>query len=981
MDKFVDMRTRFSGVHELMKYRVTEILLISTEYDAYVLEEDGQLVEQIYHQFNDLSIPIIPRIHWVDNIDEAFETLRKTTIHLIITMSRVSDLSSYEFESAIHQAYPIIPIVMLSYDRLTPDMIARIREVSCINRVFHWSGDNRVLLAIIKYIEDQQNVEADSKLGVQAILVIDDSPVYYSQILPIIYTEILTQTRCLLLHAMNVSHGLLRVRLRPKILLAETYEEAMALLDTYRHNLLGVISDVRFPKDGELNSSAGFELAERVREMAADVPFLLQSEELANAEKANAVKLRFLNKNSSHLMQDLRNYILEDYGFGSFVFRYPDGRIIDEATDITSLERIIRDLPDESLYYHASNAHFSRWFRARAEIEVAEKLRFVSPRSIDSVSVIRAHILKVLNDYFLRYQSGLILDFEGLSKKDMDNAFIKLGTGSLGGKARGIAFMNAMIAKARMVDKYEGIKIKVPRSFVICSDIFEKFMAENNLYSFIADNPTEEEIAHRFVKCDLPAATQENLRILTQYIKFPLAVRSSSILEDSRILPFAGIYNTYVVPNVHEDPEVRFKQLSDAVKLVYASVFYAAPVQYAKNADIRIQEEKMAVLIQQLVGELYGDLYYPAISGVAQSYNFYPYYPMKPEDGTVSLALGLGKAIVEGERVYRFSPAHPKLNPLISTPDEYLKKAQNAFYAVNLRTSADILMRADENYVYEKLPISQASKDQSMEYSGSTYSAEDDCIYDTVHKPGPKIVTFAPLLKYNRLPLTQILQDLMSLGMKSFGTNVEIEFAVNIPKDKSKGIEFNFLQIRPMVIGREALQVNLDEPKDSWCFSQRTIGNGLYQSIHDIIFVDPNTFDLSESVQIANEIGELNNLLSQEGRRCILIGFGRLGTSDRWLGIPLAWEQMSQAQIIVEVDTKDLRPEPSLGSHFFHNLTATSMGYFHIQYDNEEKGKLDWDWLLSQPVLRQTKYVKLVRKEAPIEAKVDGRSFKGIIYK
>lgn len=981
MDKFVDMKTRFSGVHDLMKFRVTEILLISTEYDAYILEEDGQLVEQIYHQFNDLSIPIIPRIHWADNSEDAFEVLRNTTIHLIITMSRISDLSSYEFEAAIHDAYPTIPIVMLSYDRLTPDIIARIREISCINRVFHWSGDNKVLLAIIKYIEDQQNVEADSKLGVQAILVVEDSPLYYSQILPIIYTEILTQTRCLLLHAMNVSHGLLRVRLRPKILLAETYEEAMDLLVTYRHNLLGVISDVRFPKSGVMNPIAGFELAERVREMIADIPFLLQSEELENAEKASAANLRFLNKNSSHLMQDLRSYILEDYGFGSFVFRYPDGRIVDEATDITNLERIIRDLPDESLYYHASNSHFSRWLRARAEIEVADKLRFVSPGSIENISVIRAYILKVLNDYFLRYQSGLILDFEGLSKKDMDNAFIKLGTGSLGGKARGIAFMNAMIAKARMADKYEDITIKVPRSFVVCSDVFETFMAENELYSFIAGNPTEEEIAHRFLECDLPAATQENLRVLTQYINCPLAVRSSSILEDSRILPFAGIYHTYVVPNIHIDPKVRFKQLSDAVKLVYASVFYAAPVQYAQNADIRIQEEKMAVLIQQLVGELYGDLYYPAISGVAQSYNFYPYYPMKPEEGTVSLALGLGKAIVEGERVYRFSPAHPKLNPLISTPEEYLKKAQNAFYAVNLRSSADISVRAGEDYIYEKLPISQASKDQSLEYTGSTYSAEDDCIYDSVHKTGPKIVTFAPILKYNRLPLTQIIQDLMSLGMKAFGTNVEIEFAVNIPKDKSKPKEFNFLQIRPMVIGREALQVTLDQARDSWCFSQRTIGNGFYQSIHDIIFVDPRTFELSDSVQIANEIGELNSMLVKEGRRCILIGFGRMGTSDRWLGIPLAWEQMSQAQLIVEVDTKELRPEPSLGSHFFHNLTATSMGYFHIQYDNEEKGKIDWDWLLSQPVLRQTKYVKLVRKEAAIEAKVDGRSFKGIIYK
>ncbi len=981
MKKFGDMKARFSGIHDLMKNRVTEILLISTEYDAYVLEEDGRLIEQIYHHFSDLSIPFIPRIHWVDNGEDACEELKTSTIHLIITMSRISDMSSFDFETTIHKAYPNIPIVMLSYDRLTPEMIARIRGISCIDRVFHWSGDNKVLVAIIKYIEDQQNVETDSKLGVQAILLVDDSPAYYSQILPAIYTEILTQTRCLVLHAMNLNHGLLRVRLRPKILLAETYEEAMAIIGKYRYNLLGIISDVRFPKDGVLNPQAGFELSRIVREMIPDLPFLLQSEELENAEKAKALHLDFLNKNSLNLLHNLRTYILQNYGFGSFVFKYPDGRVIDEANDITSLERIIRDLPDESLYYHATQNQFSRWFRARAEIEVAEKLRFVDTTQVASVSDIRSYILKVLNDYFQKYQSGLVLDFEGLSKKDMENAFIKLGTGSLGGKARGVAFMNVMIAKAQLADKYEDMKVKVPRSFVIGSDVFEEFIEENKLYTFLASNPTEEAIAQRFTESPLPTAVQENLRVLTQHIKCPLAVRSSSILEDSRILPFAGIYNTYVVPNCHADYEVRFKQLADAVKLVYASVFYAAPVQYAKNADIRIEEEKMAVLIQELVGERYGDLYYPAISGVAQSYNFYPYYPLKPEDGTVSLALGLGKAIVEGERVYRFSPAYPKLNPLVSSPNEYLKKSQNAFYAINLKDSADITLRADEDYIYKKLPISQAHKDQSLEYTGSTYSAENDCIYDNVNQSGPKLVTFAPILKYNRLPLTQIIKDLLRLGKQSFGADVEIEFAVNIPKDRSKPKEFNFLQIRPMVVGREAFQVNMDESVESWCFSQRTIGYGSYQNIHDIIFVDPETFNLQDSVQIASEISELNKMLFKEGRRCILIGFGRMGTSDRWLGIPLTWEQMSQALIIVEVDLKDLRPEPSLGSHFFHNLTATHMGYFHIQYDNEAAGMLDWKWLLNQPVLQQTKYVKLVRRQEPFKAKIDGRSFKGIIYK
>jgi hypothetical protein len=978
--RFMDLKTRFSGVHDLMKFRVTEILLVSTPYDGFVLEEDGQLSEQIYNQFADLSIPFIPRIHRVSCLEEALEALQTRTVHLIITMSRISDMSSFEFEKALKTSYPDIPIVMLSYDRLTAGMIARIRENTCINRVFYWSGDSKILLAIIKYIEDQQNVAADSKQGVQAILLVDDSPGYYSQILPIIYTEILTQTRYLVSHAMNISHGLLRVRLRPKILLAETYEEAMSIITQHRHNLLGVISDVKFPKDGVMHPSAGIELAHRVREMITDFPFLLQSEELENADKAKKINVHFLDKNSPNLLHDLRAFILQNYGFGSFVFKYPDGRIIAEATDITELERIIRDLPDESLYYHAVNNHFSRWFRARTEFEVAEKLRYIDAVEFISVADIRTYILEVLKAYFQRYQLGVILDFEGLSKKDIENAFIKLGSGSLGGKARGIAFIKSLITKAHLADKYEGIKVKVPRSFVICSDAFEQFLENNNLYNITANTSDEAEIAQTFLAAELPVAIQKNLHVLIEYITCPLAVRSSSILEDSRVLPFAGIYKTYVVPNSHHDPAVRFKQFSDAVKLVFASVFYASPVQYAKNADIRIEEEKMAVLIQELVGERHGDLYYPVISGVAQSYNFYPYYPMKPEEGTVSLALGLGKTIVDGEQVYRFSPAHPKMNPPYASPEDYFENSQNTFYAVNLEASSEITLSADDNSNYEKLPISRAEQDNTLEYIGSTYSTENDCIYDNVHLKGPKLVTFSPILKYNRLPLTNIIKDLLRLGKQSFGADVEIEFAVNFPEDNSKPKEFYFLQIRPMVVGREAFQVKFDQ-RPILCSSQRTIGNGLYQNIHDVIFVNPRTFELKDSTQITREIGELNNLLYKEGRRCILIGFGRVGTSDRWLGIPLTWSQMSQAQIIVEVDTRDLHPEPSLGSHFFHNLTATQMGYFHIQYNNEPKDQIDWDWLLSQPVLKQTEHVRLVRREEPFVVKIDGRSFQGMIYK
>ena len=979
--EFGDNKDCFSGIHDLMKFRVTEILLISTEYDAYVLEEDGRLAEQIYHYYNDLSIPFIPRLHWVANEDETWRELEARQIHLIITMSRINGASSFEFETQIHEKYPDIPIVMLSYERMTLEMLARVREFPCIDRVFYWSGDNKVLLAIIKYIEDKKNVEADLQFGVQSILLIDDSPAYYSQILPVIYTEILQQTRYLVLHAMNIKQGLLRVRLRPKILVAQTYEEAMEIIMKYRYNLMGIVSDVSFPKGGVMDAQAGFELSRVVQEIVPDLLFLLQSEEPENQEKAEKLQLDFLNKNSPNLLYKLRTYILKNYGFGSFVFTYPDGRVIDEALDITNLERIVRDLPDESLCYHASKNHFSRWFRARTEFEAADKLRFLHVGDMHSAAEIRTCILKVLKDYFQKYQFGWVLDFESLSKKDMENAFVKLGTGSMGGKARGVVFMKNMITNEIKEDAYEDMKVKVPRSFVIGSDIFDQFMEENGLYAFLAENPTEEEIAQKFKESLLPAATRKNLSVLIQYIKGPLAIRSSSILEDSRILPFAGIYNTYAIPNCHIKFSVRLKQIEDAVKLVYASVFYGASVKYAKNSDVWVEEEKMAVLIQELVGERYDNSYYPAISGVAQSYNFYPYDPLKSEDGIVSLAIGFGKTIVEGEQVHRFSPEYPKLNPLVSGPREYMEKSQHEFYAIDLKDSADVMLSGNEDCVYKKLPISQAYKDDAMEYTGSTYSAENDCIYDNIYQKGPKLVTFAPILKYNRLPLNDVIRDLLRIGKKSFGTDVEIEFAVNLPKDTAKPKEFHFLQIRPMVVGREAFEVSMDEAENNWCFSQKTIGNGCYHDLYDIIFIDPDTFDLSDSMQIAAEINTLNQRLFQEGRRCILIGFGRMGTNDRWLGIPLKWEQMSQAMILVEVDLKNLRPEPSLGSHFFHNLTATHMGYFHIPYGNEAMGKIDWEWLKNIPVLEQTRYVRLIRREEPFTVKIDGRNFKGAIYK
>ena len=643
------------------------------------------------------------------------------------------------------------------------------------------------------------------------------------------------------------------------------------------------------------------------------------------------------------------------------------------------MERQIRIIPDESLYYHAINNHFSTWFRARTEFEVAEKLRVFDATDSPDISTIRFIVLEILKEYFQTYQTGVILDFESLSKKDMDQAFIKLGSGSLGGKARGVAFINSRIAESGLSKKYSDMVVKIPRSFVICSGVFEQFIEENHLYEFVANEHDENKIATRFLASQLPENILDNLRTLAQNLCCPLVVRSSSILEDSRVLPFAGIYKTYIAPNYSGDFAVRFKQLSDAVKLVFASVFYEAPIRYAKNAGIRIEEEKMAVLIQELVGDTHDDLFYPTISGVGQSYNYYPYYPMKPEEGTVSLALGLGKIIVDGEQSYRFSPRHPKIPPPYSSPSEQFHHSQTYFYAINLKRAANILIGLDENANYEKHALSRAELDGTLLYTGSTFSSEDNCVYDSSARRGPKLITFAPILKYNRLPLVSIIKDILELGKQSFASDVEIEFAVDISADRKRPAQFYFLQIRPVVAGREAGQVQIDNMLDGWCFSNHTVGNGVYRDIFDVIFVDPQSFDIKNSTSIAAEIGELNNMLFSEGRKCILIGFGRLGTSDRWLGIPLAWQQMSQAQVVVEVDTADLHPEPSLGSHFFHNLTSMNIGYFHIRHNKPDAGAVDWLWLAKQPVYKTTAHVKLIRCTQPITVKIDGRQFIGSI--
>lgn len=973
-------KTQFSGFHDLMKFRVREILLVSSSYDAFVLEEDGRLSEKIFNEYLDMNLQFVPRIRRVSSAVEAFSAMKERTYDLIITMARISDMDPQEFGRRIKETYPGKPVVLLTYDTLNSDLIKQIRETKTIDKIFYWSGDNKILLAIIKYVEDLGNLEDDCKEGVQVILVVEDSTWAYSQFLPIIYTEIMKQTSYLISKGINNLHRLLRMRARPKILLAETYEEAVGIFNCYQYNLLGVISDMGYQKDGVANPTAGLQLATMIKGELHYLPFLIQSSERDNESRVNERGISFLNKNSPNMHLELCTYIKENYGFGDFIFRKPDGSILYQASIIDEFEEIIRILPEDSLIYHAKRYDFSRWFKARTEFECAEQIRQMDVSDFQSPKDIRENILDIIRMYFKRIQEGVITDF-GQSKVDMDNSLLKLGSGSLGGKGRGVAFFNFMLSQTDLFKKYKTVRIKTPQSFVICSDVFEEFLEMNALQEMAVNTENEATIDTRFLFSELPPKITAELNILIEKINYPLAVRSSSILEDSQMLPFAGIYSTFILPNNHKDPEIRLKQLLDAIKLVYASVFYQSPKRYVKNSELRIEEEKMAVLIQQLVGELHGDIFYPVISGVAQSYNFYPISYMKPEQGIGSLALGFGRAVVDGEQVYRFSPAYPKMNTNFASPGDFLRKSQNQFYVLNVSNQA-IDISSDSGCTYGKYALERAEKDGTLSFVGSTYSKENDTISDTLSILGPRLVSFAPVLKYGLFPLAKIIKDLFMLGKNAFSSEIEIEFAVNIPVNREKEIEFYFLQVRPLVSGRELQEVKVNDytNNETLCKSRHTIGNGIFQGICDIIFIDPDLFDLRKTRKIAQEIGELNQLMLNEERNYMLFGFGRLGSSDPWLGIPLTWSQMSQAKVVIETDRDHLQVEPSLGSHFHHNLVSLRMGYFHIGKENESEF-VDWAWLKKAPVLKQTEYVKLVRFEEPIKMIIDGHSCNGVILK
>ncbi|MCG8481569.1 MAG: phosphoenolpyruvate synthase [Spirochaetales bacterium] len=962
-----------------MQFRVREILLVSTMYDAFVLEEDRGVSELILSQYIDLNLRFVPRITRVSTAEEALSELASRNFDLVLTMARLSDMDPVDFGNHVKRLHPDKPVVLLTVEMLSPDLLARFRRAASIDRIFYWLGDSKILLAIIKYVEDAGNVHADTVSGVQTLLIVEDNPKFYSMFLPPLYTEVMTQTQRLISESVNDYQRLLRMRARPKLLLAETYEEAMHLFDKYKRNVLGVISDVAFSRDGRLDQDAGLRLAEAFREKLSDLPILLHSER-GEAREEIGIECAFVDKRAPDLLTELRHFLLTDLGFGDFVFRDPAGRELYRACNIQEFEKLIQTCPPESLRYHAARNDISMWLRARTEFAVAEQLRPHRVEDFSDIEALRGHLHDAIRALLNKNRAGSITELSAYAG-DVAASFIRIGGGSLGGKARGIAFINGLLDDPSLREKYPTVRIGVPATFVICTDVYEEFLETNQLHRADLVHAEDEAIAERFLASSLSDETLAQLERVVEKIHTPLAVRSSSVLEDSQSLPFAGLYATYMLPNNDPDPLGRLSQLACAVKLVYASVFYRASREYVHNTNYRLEDEKMGVIIQEVAGRRRGNLFYPMVSGVAQSHNFYPTSPIRPEDGIASVALGLGKSIVDGENIFRFCPSFPRQNPPYSSPEELMKATQHHFYALDLSRPRSAVER-DERFSLKRPGLKRARDDGTLASVAGSYSAQDERIRRGITDTGPWVVDFAGLRAGRPVPLPEIVVDLLELGRSSFGAEVEIEFALNLKEDEadSAPAEFHFLQIRPLVVGRETVEVahgdaDLDE---AVCASTHAMGNGLFQDLYDVVYVDPKRFDVTATERMAQEIGELNAQIKRENRRYILIGFGRWGTADRWLGIPVDWSHISNALVIVESDLDDFRVDPSQGSHFFHNVISLKLGYFHVRQPRAEEF-IRWDWLDSQEVVREGRYVRHVRTASPLVAKVDGRCARGVI--
>jgi CheY-like chemotaxis protein len=961
---------------DLMNKRIFNILLIASAYDAFILEEDGRVDEQIFNEYVALNLRYPPRFTLVNNEEEAFQMLANRTFELIISMPAGEHNDTFDSAKRIKAKYSHIPIVVLTpFSRGISRRFAH-EDLSAIDYVFSWLGNADLLLAIIKLLEDRMNVDYDvSTVGVQVILFVEDSIRFYSSMLPLLYKLVFKQSRSFMTEALNEHEQMLRMRGRPKILLARSYEEAMQLYRQYKNHLLGVITDVSFNRSGVKNKYAGISLCEDIRLEDVHIPIIMQSSDGENAEYAHQFNAMFLNKGSKTLHQELEAAVIENFGFGDFIFKDPStGKEVKRITMLKELQESIFSIPDDSLYYHVSRNHISRWLYSRAMFPLAEFLKRISIEPDDDLAMVRQIIFEAIVDYRRIKNRGVVAVFER-GRFDEYSKFARIGEGSMGGKGRGLAFLDAMVKRTMEEDDFPNVTISVPRTVVLCTEIFSEFMERNHLYEVALQDLPDEQILDYFLKASLSNEVMEDIKAYLSSLSGPVAVRSSSLLEDSHYQPFAGIYATYMVPHSPENLSLSLLAVRDAIKAVYASVFYRDSKAYLTSTRNVIDEEKMAVVIQEVCGNAYGTRFYPSFSGVARSLNFYPIGYEKPEEGVAHIGLGLGKYIVEGGMNLRFSPAHPKSVLQTSTLQMALHETQTFFYALDLSQNS-FTPQVDDGFNLLKLTVKEAEQDGSLLYIASTYDPASETLYDGVYPGGRKIITFANILQHDVFPLASILSRILQTGQKEMGRAIEIEFAVNLFPTPT----FYLLQIRPIVDATECVEDDISKitNEETIVNCHKALGQGVIRDVHDVVYVKPHHFDAENNPRIAQEIDELNRTFLTNDQGYVLIGPGRWGSNDPWLGIPVKWPQISAVRVIVESGLHHYRVDPSQGTHFFQNVTSFGVGYFTVNpYLND--GFVDFDFLDRQPAVTETDLIRHVRFPCPVVIKMDGRKRRGVV--
>jgi CheY-like chemotaxis protein len=968
----------------LMQNRIRRVLVVCSSYDFFMLEEDGRIDEHIFNEYVSLNLRYPPVFVHADSAKKTFSILDSDRIDLIIEMLSIGDVDAFELAKQLKEKYPTIPIVILTHFSREVSLKLENEDLSAVDYVFCWLGNADILLAIIKLIEDRRNADFDiHQVGVQAILLVEDSIRFISSFLPSLYQIVLQQSMEFMKEALNEHQKMLRRRGRPKVLLAQNFDEAVLAYEKYKPNILGIISDVTFKKTFNRKDpkfQGGIEFCKLVRSDDRNLPFLLQSSDLSIEKIARKLGVGFLHKHSKNLLNEAKDYILRNFGFGEFVFRHPKTlEPVAVASDLKELQQIIMKIPDEVLEYHGQHDDISKWLNARALFPIAQIFKPLQREDFKGIDDLRNYIYRAISSFRTSKAIGTIAEFD----KHVYDEYVKfsrIGGGSLGGKARGLAFFNSVIQQEKLSEKFKDVVISIPRTVVLSTEVYDEFMESNDLYRVGMSGQSDEEIISRFINSRLPDNVTEDLAAILRHAKNPIAVRSSSKLEDSFFQPFAGIYNTYMVP-VTLDHSLSLRLLEAAIKSVYASVFFKTSKAYLSATSNIIDEEKMGIILQEVCGNRYGEIFYPTFSGVARSINFYPVSPEKSHDGIALIAFGLGKLIAEGGTALRFSPRYPGKILQLSDPETALRETQKNFYALNLDPES-FTPSPDDKINLLKLNISDAEGQGTLRYVASVYDFDNHMIRDTFDFPGKKVVTFANILQYKTFPLAEILDMILQLGQKAMNNPIEIEFAANLDTPAGEPKIFNFLQIRPIVINEQNINFRIDRvnPEDVILYSEKAMGNGIYNSINNIVYVKPEAFNPARNTEIAAELEKINDALAGRRQNYILIGPGRWGSSDPWLGIPIKWVQISAARIIVESGLENYRIDPSQGTHFFHNLTTFGVGYLTINpYLNE--GIYNIGYLKGQNAEYESENIRHIAFHKPLKIEIDGKNNKAVVYK